>query len=122
MKFHVVIQPRAVADIEAAARYLLEHSKSPAVATRWVKGIRAKIATLKASPLRCPVDADSTAYGEEVRLLIYGKRPGVYRVLFAVRGDTVHILTVRHSAQRRLADEAGDGGNEQDEANDAPMH
>jgi hypothetical protein len=37
-------------------------------------------------------------YGEEVRVLLSGKRRGVYRVLFTIRGDTVQVLTVRHSA------------------------
>jgi hypothetical protein len=49
-------------------------------------------------------------------VLLYGKRRGVYRVLFAIRSDTVHILTVRHSAQRTLAEETDadepDGGGE----------
>jgi hypothetical protein len=49
-------------------------------------------------------------------VLLCGKRHSVYRVLFAIRGDTVHVLTVRHSAQRSLADEVredeSDGGGE----------
>jgi plasmid stabilization system protein ParE len=80
-------------------------SASSRVALRWVRGLRAKIATLKAVPHRCPTDPDSEFYGEDVRVLLYGKRSGVYRVLFAIRGDTVHVLTVRHSAQRSIAEE-----------------
>jgi hypothetical protein len=60
---------------------------------------------LKTSPQRCPIDPDSEVYGEQVRVLLYGKRRGVYRVLFTIRGDTVHVLTVRHSAQRSLFEE-----------------
>ena len=74
-------------------------------ALRWAHNLRAKIATLKTSQQRCPFDPDSEVYSEEVWVLLYGKRHGVYRVLFAIRGDTVHVLTVRHSAQRSLADE-----------------
>ena len=77
----------------------------PRTALRWARGIRSKIATLRSSPQRCPVDPDSEVYGEEVRVLLYGKRRGVRRVLFTIRGDTVYVLTVRHSAQRSLADE-----------------
>jgi plasmid stabilization system protein ParE len=72
---------------------------------RWARSLRAKIATLKTNPLRCPVDPDSEFYGEQVRVLLYGKRHGMYRVLFAIRGDAVHILTVRHAAQQSLAEE-----------------
>jgi plasmid stabilization system protein ParE len=75
---------------------------------RWARKLRATIATLKAKPQRCPVDPDYKVYGEEVRVLLHGKRRGVYRVLFMIRRDTVHLLTVRHSAQRSLADELAD--------------
>ena len=113
MSFRVLIQPRAEQDLLAAAGFLLDRSKSSTVARRWLRGIRAKINTLKTSPHRCPVDPDSAAYGTEVRVLLYGKRQGVYRVLFTIRGDAVFVLTVRHSAQRRLTDDV-DQGDEED--------
>jgi plasmid stabilization system protein ParE len=105
MTYHVILQPRAEREIQAAARWILGQSRSPATALRWARNLRAKIATLKTSPQRCPIDSDSEVYGEEVRVLLYGKRRGVYRVLFTIRGDTVRVLTVRHSAQRSLAEE-----------------
>jgi plasmid stabilization system protein ParE len=83
MMFRVVIQPGAERDIWVAAQWIEDQSKSSAKALRWVRGIRAKVKTLKANPKRCPVDPDSDAYGEEVRLLLYGKRNGRYRVLVA---------------------------------------
>jgi plasmid stabilization system protein ParE len=100
MTFRVIIQPRAEHDIEVAAGWIFDESGSAAVALRWVRGIRASIAKLKVSPLRCPVAVDSDAYGEDVRMLLHGSRRGQYRVLFAVRGTTVHVLTVRHSARQ----------------------
>jgi plasmid stabilization system protein ParE len=105
MTYHVLVQPRAERDIQIAARWILGQSGSPVTAMRWARTLRAKIATLKTNPKRCPIDPDSDVYGKEVRLLIHGKRRGVHRVLFTIRGDTLHILTVRHSAQRSLADE-----------------
>ena len=105
MTHRIVIQPRAERDIRTAALWILGQSGSRATALRWTRSLRAKIATLKTSPRRCPIDPDSEVYGEDVRVLLYGKRRGVYRVLFAIRGDTVHVLTVRHSAQRSLAEE-----------------
>jgi plasmid stabilization system protein ParE len=105
MTFRVILQPQAERDIRAAARWIIDRSKSPATALRWARGIEAKIATLKSNPRRCPIDPDSDVYGEEVRVLLYGKRQGTCRVLFTIRGDVVHILTVRHSARRSLAEE-----------------
>jgi plasmid stabilization system protein ParE len=100
MTFSVIIQPRAEHDIEVAAGWILDESGSSAVALRWVRGIRASIAKLKSSPFRCPVAPDSDDYNEEVRLLLHGGRRGQYRVLFAVRGNTVRVLTVRHLARQ----------------------
>lgn len=110
MTYRVLIQPRAEREIRAAAGWIREQSKSPAAALEWARAIRLGIATLKTQPLRCPVDPDSEAFGEDVRVLLHGRRRGVYRVLFMVRGDVVHVLTIRHSAQRRLneAEESGE--------------
>lgn len=120
MTFRVVIQPAAERDIEMAADWIGEQSHSPLKALRWVRAIRAKMETLRLSPMRCPVDADSDAYGEEVRLSIYGKRHGRYRILFAVRGDTVYVLTVRHTARRSLSEGMEQG--EQENKGEDPIH
>ena len=118
MTYRVFIQPRAERDIWAAAQWIEDQSKSPAKALRWARGIRSKIETLKTNPKRCPIDPDSEAFGEEVRVLLYGKRHGKHRVLFAMRGDAVHVLTVRHSARQSLGEEMGQAD---DEGND-PIH
>ena len=113
MTYRVIIQPRAERDIWAAAQWIEDQSKSPARAVRWVRSIRAKIGTLKTNPQRCPVDPDSDAFGAEVRVLLYGKRHGRYRILFTIRGDVVYVLTVRHAARQSLIEEM-----RQDDAND----
>jgi plasmid stabilization system protein ParE len=105
MTYRIIMQPRAEHDIQAAAYWIVEQSRSPSTALRWVQRVRSKIATLKANPQRCPVDADSDAYGREVRVLLYGKRKGAYRILFTIEHNAVHILTVRHSARRSLSEE-----------------
>jgi plasmid stabilization system protein ParE len=107
MTYRLVLQPRAEREIRAAVRWIEVQSKSPAKALRWARSLRAKIDTLKARPERCPIDPDSDAYGEEVRVLLHGRRHGKYRILFAIRGDTVHVLTVRHSARQSLGEELG---------------
>ena len=107
MTHRVVIQPRAERDIRDAALWVLDRSKSRPTALRWAKSIREKIATLATQPLRAPIDPDSAAFGEEVRVLLHGRKGGRYRILFAVRGDVVHVLTVRHAARQSLVEEDG---------------
>lgn len=116
MSFRVILQPRAEQDIRDAVRWLLQQSKSSTTVLRWARGIRAKIDTLKDYPLRCPVDPDSEVYGAEVRMLLYGRgRGGKYRVLFTIQGDTVRVLTVRHTAQRSRTEEIGEDESESDD-------
>ncbi len=86
MTFRVIIQPPAEQDIGNAAHWILQQSRSSAMALRWTRGIRAKIDTLKVNPLRCPIDPDSDAYGAEVRMLLFGKRRAKYRVLLCRAG------------------------------------
>jgi plasmid stabilization system protein ParE len=112
MTYHVIIQPRAERDIHNAAFWILEQSKSAATALRWARSIRAKIDTLKSSPLRCPIDPDSDAYGVDVRVLLFGKRKNKYRILFHVDEGTVHVLTIRHSAQQSIAEELAEEDDE----------
>lgn len=42
---------------------------------------------------------ESQEFDEDIRQMLYGKRPHIYRVLFVVRGDVVYVLHVRHGAR-----------------------
>ena len=108
MTYDDVLQPQAERDIRTEAHWILEQAGSSVPPLRLVRRLRSKIATLKHHPQRCPIDPDSDVYGEEVRVLLHGKRPGIYRVLFAIRRDRVYVLTVRHSAKPSLAEEMVD--------------
>jgi plasmid stabilization system protein ParE len=108
MTYRVIIQPVAERNIRQQVEWIVAQSNSPATALRWARSIRAKVDTLKTSPLRCPIDPDAEAYGEEVRILLHGKRSKKFRIYFVIRGDAVHIVAVRHSAQQGLADDLED--------------
>jgi plasmid stabilization system protein ParE len=112
MTYLVIIQPQAERAIQNQARWLVEQSNSATIALKWVRSIRKKIDTLKSTPLRCPVDADSKAYGEEVRLLLHGKRHKQFRILFIVRGEVVYIVAIRHAAQRSITEELAEDSSE----------
>jgi hypothetical protein len=71
MTYRLLLQPRAERDIRTADLCILGRSYSSRTALRRANGIRTKIATLKATPQRCPVDPDSEAYGEQMRVLLY---------------------------------------------------
>ena len=98
MSYRVIVAPTADAEAQDAFDWYAE--RSPAAARRWYAGLAAAIASLAEGPEGCPVsEDDSEALGREVRLKLYGRRRGVYRILFAIRGDTVHVLRIRHAAR-----------------------
>jgi plasmid stabilization system protein ParE len=99
MEYRFEFAPRALRDADEAYCWILETSKSRTVADRWYRGLFRKIEMLKNSPHRCPIADESDAFDDEIRELLYGRRRGVYRVLFAIRGRVIHIFTIRHSAR-----------------------
>ena len=107
MTFSVIIQPAAERSIRQQVEWIAAQSNSTATALRWARSLRAKIDTLKTIPLRCPIDPDADAYGEDVRVLLHGKR-SKFRIYFLVRGEAVHIVAVRHAAQQGLAEDLED--------------
>jgi plasmid stabilization system protein ParE len=104
MAHSVEITARALREIDEALEWLTERSQ-PA-ASRWHERLMEAVGSLEESPERYPLAPESEWYPGELRQLLYGKRRGVYRILFEIRGETVYILRVRHGAQALL--EPGD--------------
>ena len=100
MTFQVKITPIAEAQIEQAYRWYRE--RNPEFADRWFRGLMNTIATLQQKPQRCTLAVEHEIFPEEVRQHLYGKAKNVYRVLFAIRDDTVSVLYIRHSSQAPL--------------------
>ena len=101
MIYSVIVTPTA--DAEAMDAFHWYANKSLAAAAKWHAGLSRALASLTKNPLRFPIsEDDSEALGREVRMLIYGRRLGVYRILFSVRGDVVRVLRIRHSARGHI--------------------
>ena len=49
-----------------------------------------------------PLAPESSRFPFEVRQLLYGRKPHVYRILFTIEGDTVHVLHIRRPRQQLL--------------------
>jgi plasmid stabilization system protein ParE len=102
MAFTVEITRRALLEIDQTLNWLAH--RSPLAAARWHRQLLQAVSTLEANPRRCPLapETDWSASGD-LRQLLYGKRHGVYRIIFEIRGTIVYILRVRHSAQDLLS-------------------
>lgn len=104
MDYKIVLLPQAENDITEAFGYLWEHS--PEAATRWYKRVRDAINTLSKLPARCAHAPEAAKLQFELRQLLYGKHPGIYRIVFRIVDDReVHVLSVRHCARKSLTKE-----------------
>lgn len=101
MSRRVVIQPRAIRDIDDACCYLNEHY-SPAAVDAWYDGCLTAIESLALNPERCQVAREAANFGVELRQLIYRRYRSTYRILFVIRDEVVRIVCVRHAARDRL--------------------
>jgi plasmid stabilization system protein ParE len=98
VSYQVVVTARARADAIETFRWIAE--ESPEAAARWYEALEKAIATLANMPERCPVAEDeSEQLGITLRQLLYGRRRGVYRILFSIERETVTLHYVRHSAR-----------------------
>ena len=98
--FRIELAPRAIREADIA-RDWLEEKASPTIANAWYRELIVAIETLANFPERCPVADESDVFDEEVRQLLFGKKHGVYRILYAIKDDVVHVLSVRHCSQSR---------------------
>jgi plasmid stabilization system protein ParE len=89
-------------DIDAAYDWWSKN-RSAEQAVRWYVGIHDAIGSLKQAADRCPWAPERDLLEQGVRQLHFGlgRRP-THRIVFAVDGETVSVLRVRHLAQDAL--------------------
>jgi toxin ParE1/3/4 len=102
MAYHIEFADRAARDLEAL--YVERNAAESEAASRWYNGMEGAVYALATYPDRSPMAPEARKLRRELRHLLYGKKPHVYRVIYEVdkRRQTVWVLTVRHGARRRL--------------------
>ncbi len=105
MTFHVIVDDRAIADIERNAEWWAEHH-SPTQAKRWYEAVFEAIYALEDNPEQHAFSAENQKFPFAIRDLIcgLGSRP-TYRAVFTIQGDEVHVLTVRRATEDAIGDE-----------------
>ncbi len=104
MAHTVDLRSKAYKDILRNAAWMAEHI-SPQSAARWHADIEAAIQTLANDPERCPQADEAANLGIDLRVLLSGRRPHVFRILFTFDATTVNVHRVRHAAQNRLTED-----------------
>lgn len=99
MNYKVRVQRLAGVDLRDAYEWARQHA--PHTANEWLDRFQEAIASLEKFPERCPVAAESRKADIELRVLLFGRRPSVFRVIFHIDGAVVRVLRIRR-AQRRF--------------------
>jgi toxin ParE1/3/4 len=98
MVYRVKITPRALRDLSEIYRAI--DARDFNAAFTWYFGLKDAIRTLRSNPDRCPRTPESL----DLRHLLYGNKPHIYRVIYRVleRQNQVQVLHIRHGARQAL--------------------
>jgi plasmid stabilization system protein ParE len=85
----------APAEEDAYAAFERIRAAAPMHAEKWLTGLFEAIFSLRGLPTRCRVVPEAKELGYPARHLLYGKRNGVYRIIFDVQEDEQHVRVLR---------------------------
>ena len=100
MKYRVLLQPPAERDLEDTYLWAAKHA--PETAARWFLRFREALEALSCNPERCGLAPEHRRVNRQLRQLLYGRKPNVFRAIFLVDGEIVRILRIRHASRRFL--------------------
>jgi toxin ParE1/3/4 len=97
MAYLVNITPNAERDL--AELYGQKNAEYSDAALQWYWGIKKAILSLEQQPKRCPLIRKK----DQLRHLLYGRKPHVYRVIYRVleKQNQVDVLHIRHGARKK---------------------
>jgi plasmid stabilization system protein ParE len=101
MTYRVETTPAAERDADAILEWLLSEGAGD-TGRRWFSALQDAIASLAEFPERCPQAPENAVFPFEVRHLLYGRKPHVYRILFTIEEQTVYVLHIRHGRRQPL--------------------
>ncbi len=98
MAYVVRIASRAERDL--VSLYGEINAPDSASAWQWYRGLKQAVLSLAERPNRCPV----TPENKNLRHLLYGAKPHLYRVIYRIDGrrKQVDVLHIRHGARRKF--------------------
>lgn len=101
MSLRLVISERAHDDIERnAVWWAKNHSLKEAI--EWKDAVYDQIESIPKMPESYSLAPENPKFAHDIRQKNVGLGPGGYRAVFKVKGNEVHVLTVRRGAQQQL--------------------
>ena len=102
MAFRVKTTTKAKRDLDGILKRLLSQEAGE-TGLRWFQGLHQAVARLADFPRRCALAPENAVFPFEVRHLLYGHKPHVYRIIFTIEGNTVSVLHIRHGRRLPIA-------------------
>ena len=109
--YRVRLQPNALEDLDEAYRYATQNA--PQTAIKWFSRFYEALQTLCTNPTRCMRATEDRKSNRELRQLLYGKRPNIFRAVYTIdeKASIVWILRIRRAQRRSLSrEELGEDG------------
>ncbi len=100
MAFEVRLQLLAENDLDEA--YLWAAKSAPETAGLWLARFQAALLTLAEQPERCGFAPEHKKLKRELRQLLFGRKPNVFRAVFLIDGNVVRIVRIRRGSRRQL--------------------
>ena len=101
MAFRVEISKEAEYDAASILDWLIAQQAGE-TGLRWFQGLEKTIESLAELPNRCPIAPENERFSFEVRHLLYGRKPHVYRIVFTVQEDVVQILHIWYGRRKHI--------------------
>ena len=99
MPYRVELSSRALHDLDIL--YFEKNVEESRAASLWFNGLQAAVDSLDLLPGRCPIAPESETAGRELRQLLYGNKPHVYRIIYSIDESlkVVSVFHIRHAAR-----------------------
>jgi plasmid stabilization system protein ParE len=103
MTYRVEFSIRALLDLEVL--YFEKNVADSNAAAKWFNGLQDAIDGLATLPHRCPFALERNGKDRELRQLLYGKKPHIYRVIYEVdeKQQMVKVFHIRYGARSTLS-------------------
>jgi toxin ParE1/3/4 len=104
MVYRVELTERAARDLRRVHRTI--NAEGSAQAHDWFNGLEKAVFSLDEHPARAPVIPEDASQ----RHLLYGRRPNIYRIIYAIDESSrvVTVLHIRHGARKAFTPPGGD--------------
>lgn len=99
-----LVEFTAQAEADLRVLYIEKNAIESIAAARWFNRLESALDGLAELPYRCPLAPEVTEINIELRQLLYGKKPHVYRIIYEVdeARRTVLLIAIRHGARPSL--------------------